>query len=233
MSLLPTQATHPVIVPLTALSENLAPGITRAHTIPSLSDFIHAVMNGDAKQLVGVYVLGVMAYPIVQQAGTDAGYVSTLPATITQFRMASQYHSIGLLAHDYLAGVSFKDLKLKDEIVLVFGDGALSYYQVDDIQRYQALAPESPYSSFIDLHSNATLSAEQLFNRTYGQGKSALIFQTCISTPQVSSWGRLFVVARPVDASRPSLMQSLPVIQRALQGASLSMQSLQTASILH
>ena len=64
------------------------------------------------------------------------------------------------------------------------------------MRSFQATQPTSPYSSFIDLSSNKTLSATELFTQTYGT-KGALILQTCIASGTVDSWGRLFVIAIP------------------------------------
>jgi hypothetical protein len=154
-------------------------------------------------------------------------FVSTQPNTITQFRMAAQYDSVGLLAHDFLAGASFNQLKLGQEVVLVYGDSSLKKYQISEVQRYQALSPTSPYSNFVDLNTNAKLSAEQLFLRTYGQGQSTLVFQTCISTDKISSWGRLFIIARPVETANSPLIQALPAVEQALTSLSRSLSPLQ------
>jgi hypothetical protein len=215
-------------VPLTGqLAEGYAEKI-HPSALPSLNAFVSTVENGQPSLLTGVYVPGVLAYPIVQQYGSDAGYVSTQPATITQFRMASQYNSIGLLAHDFLAGSSFINLKIGNDVALIFGDGTLKYYEIYAVQRYQALSPTSAFPNFIDLNDQSTLSAEQLFYHTYGLGSSTLVFQTCISTNKVSSWGRLFVLARPVQPSQPSLLQAMPLIEQALAGASRSFSPMKT-----
>ena len=222
-----TLPTPPVTVTGLAERENIESALPS--TLPSLNSFITSVKNGQTSLLSGVYVPGVLAFPIIQQPGSDAGYVSSRPSIITQFGMAGRYNSIGLLAHDFLAGASFSRLQPNNDVVLVFGDGSLSYYRIYEILRYQALYPASPYSNFIDLSSNAQLSAEQLFFRTYGKGDSILVFQTCISTASVSSWGRLFVLARPVEASQPSLIQALPMIEQALLGASRSLSPMRNA----
>ncbi len=158
-------------IAVTSVSEITLLQDTKPVMLPSLYQFISSVNNGRASTLTGVYVPGVLAYPIIQQTGSEAAYVSTRPETITQFGMASQYNSVGLLAHDFLAGSTFTQLKIGQEVVLVFGDTSLRKYQITEIQRYQALSPTSPYSNFIDLRNNTQLSAEQLFLRTYGQGE--------------------------------------------------------------
>ena len=195
--------------------------------LPTFYNFISSVGNGQAGILTGVYVTGILAYPIIQQTGPDAAFVSAQPETITQFRMAAQFNSVGLLAHDFLAGAAFTQLKTGQEVILVYGDTSFKKYQIAEIQRYQALSPSSPFSNFIDLNNNRKLSAEDLFTRTYGQGQSRLIFQTCISTDKVSSWGRLFVIARPVEMANSPLNQALPAIEQALASVSRSLGSLQ------
>ncbi len=189
--------------------------------LPRLKSFVANVKNGHA-DLTGVYVNGNFAFKIMQQPSNNAAFVSTQPDALTQFRMALQYNTIGLLGHDYLAGASFFKLKLDQDIVLVKGDGSLKYFRIFEIKRYQALSPTSPYSRFIDLDDHSQLSAEQLFYSIYGKGNT-LVLQTCISTDTVPSWGRIFIVARPVAHLAPSLDQFNSVVSAALQNVSQAM----------
>lgn len=222
-------ATVESTVPFTGMPPVASVDTAHPAGLPSLNSFVTSVENGQANLLTGVYVPGVLAYPIVQQSGSDAGYVSTQPSAITQFRMAGQFNSIGLLAHDFLAGSSFVNLQVGNDVALIFGDGSLKYYRIYEVQRYQALSPSSVFSNFIDLNNQATMSADQLFYHTYGLGKSTLVFQTCISTDKVSSWGRLFVLARPIEASQPSLLQAMPLIEQLLTGVTRSLSPLKAA----
>lgn len=161
----------------------------------SLETFAASLNKSDSSQLVGIFVKNVMAVKVVQQS--SATYVSTSSGTVTQFGMASQYGSIGLLAHNYLSGASFSKLGSGTEIVLVYGDGSTKSYQVSAVKKYQALSPTDPYSNFVNLDNpDATLTSTDVFNETYGSG--GLVLQTCISKNGNSSWGRLFVIASPV-----------------------------------
>lgn len=165
---------------------------------PSLPSFILSVQDGNPDSLRGIYIRGVMAYPIVQQPAGNAGYVSHRDGELTQFRMASAYGTVGLLAHNYLAGASFQSIERGDEIILIYGDGRTQTFLVEDIQRYQALQPFSPYSNFRDLDTDAVLTAEQLFNKVY-RGDFHLTLQTCIEHEGNLSWGRLFIIAKPFN----------------------------------
>jgi len=169
-------------------------------TLPSFAEFSKSVQNGDANTLRGVYVSNVMALPIVQQPYGSAGYVSNNDGEVTQFRMASQYGNIGLLAHNHLSGEEFSQLAVGQEIRLVYGDGRVEYFVVAEVLQYQALQPNSPYSSFRNLSRDETLSAEQMFKRVYF-GDHHLTFQTCIEKDGELSWGRLFVIAVPKPES--------------------------------
>ena len=136
-----------------------------------------------------------MAVRVVQQSSNN--YVSTSSGTVTQFGLANQFGSIGLLAHNYLSGSSFSKLGSGTEIVLVYGDGSTKKYQVSAVKKYQALSPTDPYSDFVNVdNSDSTLTSSDVFNETYGTG--GLVLQTCISKNGNSSWGRLFVIASPV-----------------------------------
>jgi len=177
--------------------------------LPDFTVFSQAVQNGKADSLRGVYVPNVMALPIVQQPSGNAGYVSSNDSQVTQFAMASQFGNVGLLAHNYLSGKSFSQIAVGQEVRLVYGDGRVEYFVVTEILQYQALQPNSPWSSFRSLSNSTTLNAEQMFKRVYA-GDRHLTFQTCIQAEGISSWGRLFVVAVPktdfsADGSRLGL----------------------------
>jgi len=165
-------------------------------SLPAFLDFHASVQNGDANVLRGVYVPNVLALPIVQQPYGNAGYVSNSDGEATQFRMASQFGTVGLLAHNHLSGKSFSQLAVGQEIRLVYGDGRVEYFVVTEVLRYQALQPTSPYSSFRNLDKEETLSAEGMFKRVYF-GDHHVTFQTCIEQDGELSWGRLFVIAVP------------------------------------
>ena len=165
-------------------------------TLPSFADFSKSVQNGQKDVLRGVYVDNVIALPVVQQPTGNAGYVSSKDGEVTQFRMASQYGNIGLLAHNHLSGKSFSSLMIGQEVRMIYGDGHLENFVVKEVLKYQALQPNSPYSSFKNLNGNDTLTAEQMFKRVYF-GDHHLTFQTCIEANGNLSWGRLFIIAVP------------------------------------
>jgi hypothetical protein len=138
------------------------------------------------------------SYAVVQQPSGYAAYVSTDVDKVTQFGMASSYGSIGMIAHNNLAGARFSLLQVGDTITLVYGDGSARKFTVTQIKQYQALSPTSPYSEFVSLSDSSTITATQLFMDTYGQS-GHLVLQTCIAKDGVSSWGRLFIIASPAS----------------------------------
>ena len=164
--------------------------------IPDFAEFTKTVQNSDASALRGVYVPQILALPIIQQPAGNAGYVSSKVGEVTQFGMATQFGNIGLLAHNHLSGSSFPKLAIGQEVRLVYGNGTTEYFVITQILQFQALEPNSPYSSFRDLTNNETMTAEQLFNRVY-RGERHITFQTCIANAESLSWGRLFVIATP------------------------------------
>ena len=162
---------------------------------PFLDTFTANLINGNAWQVVGVYVEDVLALRVVQQPASDAAYVSTLQNVATYFTMVNQVTgNTGLLAHNYLAGVYFFDLQPGQVVVLIYGDGATEEYVVSNSVQYQALSPESPTSNFVDLDTGETLSSTDLFYRVFG-GSTRTTFQTCVAQGNELSWGRLFVIA--------------------------------------
>lgn len=170
--------------------------LAMAGSATNFTKFSQSVQNGQKDVLTGVYVSNVMALPVVQQPYGNAGYVSNNDGEATQFRMASQFGNVGLLAHNHLSGESFSQLAVGQEVRLVYGDGKVEYFVIAQVLRYQALQPTSPYSSFSNLEKDETLSAENMFKRVYF-GDRHVTFQTCIEAEGDLSWGRLFVIAIP------------------------------------
>jgi hypothetical protein len=168
------------------------------NALPDLNTFIETVTDGNASALRGVYVSNVMALSIVQQPVGYPGYVSTEESVATQFGIAAEVGNIGLLAHNTHAGSFFSNIKQGDRIILVYGDGHIESFMANSIQSYQALDPFSPYSEFKNLETQNSLTAEELFNNVY-RGDYHLTLQTCIKNNGNSSWGRLFIVATPVE----------------------------------
>ena len=164
--------------------------------LPAFSDFVAGVTNGQAGVVRGVYVAGVLADRVVLQPADDPGFVSANAGIVTQFDMAAQYGTIGLLAHDSLAGGDFVNLQPGQEVHIVYGDGVITDYTIGSINRYQALDPSGTDGNFIDLNTGILYTAQQLFAMFY-TGGDHVTFQTCILKDGNSNWGRLFITANP------------------------------------
>ncbi|MCW5873826.1 MAG: hypothetical protein KIS88_04195 [Anaerolineales bacterium] len=171
--------------------------VEAAPAAATLQTFISTVSNGNSAQVTGIYVDGVMAYGVTGQGG-NAAFVSEQPNVVTQFGLASQYGSQGFLAHNYLAGGAFANIRAGQVITLVYGDGSTREFKVTGTQSYQALSPDSTQSNFVDLASGEQLSASALFHKVYNN-KNTLVLQTCIEQDGISTWGRLFITAVPLS----------------------------------
>jgi len=147
---------------------------------------------------LSVSVPGLFSFQVVQQPQADPAFVSTRAATVTQFSLADS-GTIGLLAHNYLAGAAFTKMMTGAEVVLNFASDRKRFFEVSSIHAFQALSPTDPYSDFIDLdHPGVRMTSTDVFNSVYQQG-DAVVFQTCIARNGNSSWGRLFITARPFN----------------------------------
>lgn len=171
--------------------------------IPNLTAFVTSVKNDWPGVVSGVYVYDQFALPVVQQPQTNPAYVSGDAEVATEFAMARSYGNIGILAHNYLAGSNFFSLAQGDRIQVVFGNGAIETFMVTEILRYQAEAPTSPYTNFVDLTTGEKVNVETVFKRVY-MGERHITFQTCIADGNEPSWGRLFVIAKPLPPARHS-----------------------------
>lgn len=163
----------------------------------SLLDFVSSITDGEANTIRGIYSEGVFQYPVIQQPATQPAFVSETDDVVTEFNMPRKYGVTGILAHNYLAGDAFFALENGDLIHVVYGDGSIQAYEIVNVQEYQALSPDSPNSSFLDMSSGEKLTATQLFKKVY-MGGPHLTLQTCIQVGNEDSWGRLFLIAEPV-----------------------------------
>jgi hypothetical protein len=169
-----------------------------AAAMPAFFSFEKSVFNGQAGLVRGVYLPDLFALPIEQQPAGNPLFVSQQPGVLTDFNSIHQEGSIGLLAHNYLAGRDFASIKPNQEAILIYGDGRVENFIVTRIYRFQALSPNNPHSDFIDLETGAKLSAAQVYAKVY-TGPRHLTFQTCIYQQKDPSWGRLFVIAEPFN----------------------------------
>jgi hypothetical protein len=172
---------------------------TADNGLMSLQDFTEAVKDGNAKQINGLYASDTFMLRVIQQPSGKPGFVSPVEGVATQFGMATSNNVTGMLAHNFSSGRFFFDLAVDDVINVVYGDGATKEYKVTNVKRFQALSPKSASSEFIDLDTEEKLSAAGLFGRMY-TGKHHLTLQTCIQEGTEDSWGRLFIIAEPVEA---------------------------------
>ncbi len=168
----------------------------RTSRLPLLDTFVSQVKNGQADELRGVYIPEVFAARVVQQPTGKNEFVSPRQGIATQFGLASQLGSTGLLAHNYLAGESFSLLKEGQKFYLIYGNGRTSAFVVKEILKYRALEPTSTSSDFVDLENSGLLTASELFSKIYDR-PGQVIFQTCISVEGNRAGGRLFVIAGP------------------------------------
>jgi hypothetical protein len=194
------------ILPLATPASARSPG---DGDIPSFEIFLQSVMNGEPSDLRGLYVPGLLADAIVVQPEGNPAYVSSEDGVVTQFALAEEYGTFGLLAHNYLAGEEFSRLDEGQSIVLIYGNGKTDTFIVRQILRYQALSPRSVTSNFVDLQTEERLSASELFQRVYNR-PGDVVLQTCIYSDGDPSWGRLFIIAVPVEEYDPRSMPGSP-----------------------
>jgi hypothetical protein len=171
-----------------------------AATIPTLGDFVAIIKNGQAGQVVGVYVPDVLALKVAQQPVNSPTFVNGNIGYVTQFSLPTQYGTTGLLAHNYLSGALFFDLSIGQEVDIIYGDGYIHLYTISTVRHFRAVSPTNPDSKFVEIDDNrgTEISSTDLFHQIYAKGDQ-VVFQTCINANNNVSWGRLFVIATPTS----------------------------------
>jgi len=155
------------------------------------------------EEVSGLYLGNNRYLHVVSQPSGKPEYVSSMSDVAPNFQLSSRYGNIGLIAHNYLAGKHFLDLKIGDVVHVMNGKRRTRLYHVTKIHQYQALNPRSPRSNFIDLENGNLCTAKELFKRVY-MGKHHLVLQTCIRKGDIEEWGRQFVIADPIRYTPPS-----------------------------
>lgn len=166
-------------------------------SFPSLAEFAASIKNNNSGAIQGVYVENILALTVVQQPQSNSEYVSTLQNTVTQFDLARQLGVIGFLAHNNLGGKYFFRLEHGNLIYVIYGDGTIHKYVVNQIDQYQVLSPDNTTGSFKNISTGEVLSSSEIFFKYY-TGSDQVTLQTCIAQGEAASWGRLFVVATPL-----------------------------------
>lgn len=174
-----------------------APTSTPEPTFPSLEDFISQVASGQSSAWRGLYATEKFTARIVQQPPNNYSFISWEIDVLTQYMLAEE-DVVGLLAHNTHAGQYYFWFGVGDEFYLVSDDRQTQLYQVQRIDRYQALQPSSNVSDYKNLDSGEILTTAQLFARYY-MGDPHVTLQTCIAQNGQANWGRLFVVASAVE----------------------------------
>lgn len=143
-----------------------------------------------------VYLEGIKFLRIEQQPRGRYNHVSARDNVLTRFQMADRYGVMGLIAHNYLAGRYFSQLKVGDHVYLMDGKGRSRKYRVDQTLKFRAVRPRDPRSWFEDLQNNEMYTATEVFRRVY-MGSHHVVLQTCIAQGDVQEWGRLFLICNP------------------------------------
>jgi hypothetical protein len=161
--------------------------------------FANQLPTAAADLPVGLYVAPEAAFPVVQQPAHNPAYVSPADGELTHFGLAAGHGSTGLLAHNTAAGAYFDELTLDQTLYLVHGNHTIQAYRITEIRRLRAVQPSSPYSDFLDLDQpGVRLTATDLFYQIYAVD-NRLVLQTCLEADGNPNWGRLFLIAEPVE----------------------------------
>ena len=177
-------------------------GALEISVVPRHPSTVAPVIDSDESEQSSVLhelnIDNLISLQVVQQPLGNINFVTSLPNYVTEYQTASNYGTTGLLAHNYLAGRYFFQILPGQEIELVYSDNRTDRFVVTQIQRYQALSPNSLSSDFINLDTGKYITASKLFRKIYISQTDRLVLQTCIYADQTPAWGRLFVIAEPI-----------------------------------
>ena len=138
-------------------------------------------------RVIRVEVTDVFIYPVIE-------FNNKVPAYgVGQYKEASMWKNIGLIAHNYSAGNNFFSLRPGMEVKITHSDGLIEYYIVYNVMQFQASDPNDFGKPFIN-SKGEEISVKDLFMLAYRSDE--LTFQTCINADGFKTWGVFFVQAR-------------------------------------
>ncbi len=143
-----------------------------------------------------VFAPRVFEFQVIQQPENEDGYVSPVPEIVTQYRLPTQEGVAALIAHNYLAGRKFYELKPGAQIWLFFDDHSARSYRITQISKFRKVSPALLTSDLVDLVDQTTLTSNQAYDRFY-TGAQHLTLQTCLEGNGRLDYGLMFVVAEP------------------------------------
>lgn len=138
------------------------PSPTPEATFPTLEEFVSQIASGNGSDWRGLYAAEKFTARIVQQPSGNYSFISAEQDMLTQYMLAEE-DVVGLLAHNTQAGQYYFLLSLGDSFYLVADDTTIQLYQVQHIDRYQALQPNSNTSDYKNLETGEILTTAQIF----------------------------------------------------------------------
>jgi hypothetical protein len=173
------------------LSQVAAPGFALPITGASVPQAAAPAtqLKAGGSQVASVTVTEKFSYSVVQ-----SGNSAPSGGVLGQYAYASQKGSLGFIAHNYAAGHSFFALEMGDTVTVTYNNGKRETFKVVNALRYQATDPNDFSAPFLN-GNGKELSAIKVFKQAYR--KNWVTFQTCISQDGTSTWGLLFVQAKP------------------------------------
>lgn len=181
-------------------------GLAGPQGLARLPNRAAAWLDGREEALVGVYAPGAFTHPVVTQPPGMNLFVSRDPQVLTRFQLPPRTATIGLLAHNYLAGAHFYRLQTGDMLFLVYGNGRTAAYRVSEIADYRTL---NRYL-YRDLETDRSYSDVSLYEKIYISGDDRVVLQTCLERDGNLSWGLRFVIAQRVEEGLPLVSRRSP-----------------------
>jgi hypothetical protein len=190
----------PIPSPTPELSST--PGLQEQSSL-KLELFVKEIEDG-TEFVRGVYIKNILALHIVQQPKHKNTDVTLIPGAVSQFRLAEEVGSIGLLGRSESVGKNFLKISKGEEVIVINGKGKTTTYKVSEILKFKAFEPDNPSSNFVQLDEDnkpikgTYINANNLFQKIYSARNNRLVLQTCFDRDE----GRIFFIAKKVEETK-------------------------------
>lgn len=168
-------------------------------------------MNGNANQLTGIWVEGVLVFKVLP--GTHS-YASSTRDTASVYSWADDHGVTALLIHNYLGGTLLYQLNSGMYIAAIYGNGGVDWYVARndtwyETRNYSPSGFKGPFRIWSCGDCDFDISVQDIRRRHFA-GTPHLGFQTCVeSARQVS----LFIIDACFIGTPPSTQETDEILE--------------------
>jgi len=158
-------------------------------------------------------------FSVVQQPRGNYNYLSLQNnLVLTQWQVPAEWNNVGFLAEQNLAGTSISQLKVGDDIELVYSDYNVEDYVVYQIDKQQLLQYyDNGDANWRSLQDGLIRNSDTMIRMEFSPNE--ITFQTCTYVLANDYWLKAMTTWMEFQSDNPVLVQGLLFVKARMNGA--------------